>query len=74
MSMSDPTFGWTVEMQAKAARKGLRCVEVGVGYRRRVGKSKISGTIVGSVKAGAKILWTIGRLALEPGRRRAEEP
>jgi glycosyltransferase involved in cell wall biosynthesis len=64
LSMSDPTYGWTVEMQAKAARDGLRCVEVPVAYRRRVGKSKISGTIVGSMKAGAKILWTIGRLAL----------
>jgi hypothetical protein len=72
--MSDPTFGWTVEMQAKAVRDGLRCVEVAVGYRRRVGKSKISGTIVGSGKAGAKILWTIGRLALTPRSGRAEEP
>lgn len=71
LRMLDPTYGWTVEMQAKAARAGLRCVEVPVSYRRRVGKSKISGTVVGSVRAGAKILWTIGRLACR-GEERAE--
>jgi glycosyltransferase involved in cell wall biosynthesis len=64
LRMSDPTFGWTVEMQAKAARAGLRCAEVPVGYRRRVGRSKITGTLTGSLRAGAKILWTIGRLAV----------
>jgi hypothetical protein len=60
-------------MQAKAARDGLPVVEVPVSYRRRVGKSKISGTIVGSVKAGWKILWTIGRLAV-PGSSRMPQP
>jgi glycosyltransferase involved in cell wall biosynthesis len=64
LRMSDPTYGWTVEMQGKAARAGLRCAEVPVSYRRRVGKSKITGTVKGSLRAGAKILWTIGRLAV----------
>jgi glycosyltransferase involved in cell wall biosynthesis len=66
LAMADETFGWTVEMQAKAARLGLRCAEVPVSYRRRVGMSKITGTVSGTVRAGAKILWTIGRLALRP--------
>jgi glycosyltransferase involved in cell wall biosynthesis len=59
LSMRDRDFGWTVEMQVKAARAGLRLEEVPVRYRRRVGKSKISGTLTGSVRAGAKILGTI---------------
>ncbi|MEM1055272.1 MAG: glycosyltransferase family 2 protein [Bacteroidota bacterium] len=68
LGMKDETWGWTVEMQARAARAGLRCAEVPVGYRRRrAGESTISGTLSGSIRAGAKILWTIGALAL--GRR-----
>jgi glycosyltransferase involved in cell wall biosynthesis len=59
LNMEDKTWGWTVEMQIKAIQKGLRIVEVPVSYRRRIGKSKISGTIVGSIKAGAKIISTI---------------
>jgi len=59
--MEDRNFGWTVEMQLKALAKGLRVVEVPVSYRRRVGVSKITGTVSGTVKAGAKILWTIAR-------------
>lgn len=74
LRMSDRTFGWTVEMQAKAARDGVRWREVPAGYRRRVGKSKISGTIMGSTRAGAKILWTIGRLALRRGSDRPQNP
>jgi glycosyltransferase involved in cell wall biosynthesis len=66
LRMRDRNYGWTVEMQARAARLGLRCVEVPVSYRHRVGRSKVSGTIKGSVKAGAKILWTIGRELFEP--------
>lgn len=62
LNMQDPNFGWTVEMQVKAARQRLRCVEVPVRYRQRVGVSKVSGTIAGSVRAGHKILWTIFRL------------
>jgi hypothetical protein len=61
--MQDKTFGWTIEMQIKAAEAGLRIEEVPVSYRRRVGVSKITGTVTGTVKASAKILWTIGRMA-----------
>lgn len=62
LEMSDPDFGWTVEMQAKAARRGVRSAEVPVAYRRRVaGQSKVSGTLKGSFRAGTKILWTIGK-------------
>lgn len=62
LEMADRNFGWTVEMQAKAARRGLRCAEIPVTYRRRAaGRSKVSGSLNGSVKAGVKILWTIGR-------------
>lgn len=63
LRMQDCDFGWTVEMQVKAARLGLRVAEVPVRYRRRLGRSKISGTLSGSVRAGCKILWTIGRCA-----------
>ncbi len=61
LGMRDRTFGWTVEMQVKAAKKGLRCTEVPVSYRKRIGTSKITGTVAGSVMAGAKIIWTIFR-------------
>ena len=61
LAMADPNFGWTAEMQVKAVRLGLRCVEVPVSYRKRVGVSKITGTISGTVRAGYKILWTVGR-------------
>jgi glycosyltransferase involved in cell wall biosynthesis len=62
LRMSDPNFGWTVEMQVKAAKKKMRCVEVPVRYRRRVGVSKVSGTVKGTVLAGYKILYTIFKL------------
>jgi len=61
LEMADRNFGWTIEMQIKAVRAGLRIREIPVPYRRRVGQSKISGTIAGSVRAGGKILWTIAR-------------
>lgn len=64
LEMRDRTFGWTVEMQVKAARQGLRVREVPVDYRPRLGRSKVSGTLSGSVLAGAKILGTIARHAL----------
>jgi hypothetical protein len=60
--MQDSNFGWTVEMQVKALQHGLKIIEVPVRYRKRIGKSKISGTISGTLKAGVKILWTIGKL------------
>jgi len=62
LALTDRSFGWNVEMQAKAARQGLKVKELPVNYRRRPhGKSKISGTLVGSLAAGYKILWTIYR-------------
>jgi glycosyltransferase involved in cell wall biosynthesis len=66
LEMRDTNYGWTVEMQVKAARRGLRVVEVPVDYRPRIGRSKVSGTLVGSVRAGLKILGTILRHALAP--------
>jgi glycosyltransferase involved in cell wall biosynthesis len=64
LDMRDRSFGWTVEMQVKAARRGLRVREVPVDYRPRVGHSKVSGTFLGSVRAGARILGTIARHSL----------
>jgi glycosyltransferase involved in cell wall biosynthesis len=61
LEMADRNFGWTVEMQIKAARAGLRWLEIPVPYRRRVGSSKISGTLSGTVRAGTKILYTIAK-------------
>jgi glycosyltransferase involved in cell wall biosynthesis len=62
IQMEDPNFGWTVEMQVKAAKYKLSYAEVPVSYRRRVGVSKVSGTVKGSILAGHKILWTIFKL------------
>ncbi len=59
--MSDLNYGWTAEMQVKAVKAGLRILEVPVKYRKRVGISKISGSISGSIKAGIKIIFTILR-------------
>ena len=59
LNMCDQTYGWTVEMQVKAAKNGLKIAEVPVSYRVRVGKSKISGTIKGTILAGYKIITTI---------------
>lgn len=64
LAMKDRSYGWTVEMQVKAACAGLRILEVPVDYRPRIGHSKISGTLRGAVGAGVKILYTIGRHAL----------
>ncbi len=64
LEMQDRDFGWTVEMQVKAARLGLRSCEVPVRYRKRIGTSKITGTLSGTLRAGHKILWTIFRYAL----------
>jgi glycosyltransferase involved in cell wall biosynthesis len=61
LQMCDRNFGWTVEMQIKAALYKLRCEEVPVSYRKRVGISKITGTLRGTIQAGVKILWTIGK-------------
>jgi hypothetical protein len=61
IGMRDTNFGWTCEMQVKAVRGGLKIAEVPVSYRRRVGVSKITGTVSGTLRAGYKILWTIAR-------------
>ncbi|MDH3200192.1 MAG: glycosyltransferase family 2 protein [Myxococcales bacterium] len=63
IGMQDRNFGWTVEMQIKAAKQGISYLEVPVSYRSRIGASKISGTVKGSFSAGAKILWLLGRYA-----------
>ncbi len=59
IDMQDQDFGWTVEMQIKAVRKGLRIEEIPVSYRERVGVSKITGTLTGTFQAGTKIIYTI---------------
>jgi glycosyltransferase involved in cell wall biosynthesis len=64
LEMADPNFGWTVEMQVKALERGLRVAEAPARYRRRVGVSKITGTVSGTVRAGYKILYTIFRQRL----------
>lgn len=65
IAMRDRGFGWTVEMQVRAVEEKLRIAEVPVRYRRRQGgRSKISGTISGTLRAGSVILSTIGRLWL----------
>ena len=63
LEMQDRNYGWTVEMQIKAAQRGVAYREVPVSYRQRVGVSKVSGTLRGSVGAGVKILWLLGRYA-----------
>lgn len=62
LNMKDPDYGWTVEMQVKAAKMKLNCTEIPVKYRRRIGTSKVSGTVKGTILAGHKILWTIFKL------------
>ncbi len=68
LGMRDSGYGWTIEMQIKAARAKLRVKEVAVPYRCRIGRSKISGTLGGSVRAGAKILWTVARYGWQSWR------
>ena len=63
LDMVDTNFGWTIEMQIKALKQDLRILEIPVPYRRRIGQSKISGTIVGSFRAGTKILYSIWKYA-----------
>ena len=59
INMQDKNYGWTVEMQLKAAKLNLRVKDVPVNYRRRIGVSKVSGTLKGTIGAGYKILYTI---------------
>ncbi len=66
LGMREETYGWPLEMQMRAARAGLRILEVPVDYRRRAGgHSKIAGTVRGSILAAARILLTLSRIALE---------
>ena len=64
LGMADQNFGWTIEMQIKAHRARLRTIEIPVPYRCRIGTSKISGTVSGTIKAGYKILYLIARYGL----------
>jgi hypothetical protein len=72
LGMRELTYGWNLEMQMRVARLGLRVLEVPVPYRRRIGgKSKVAGTLRGSIKAGAKIVSTFARVATERQQRAA---
>jgi glycosyltransferase involved in cell wall biosynthesis len=71
LGMQDMAFGWTVEMQIRALKAGLTVVEQPVSYRARIGTSKISGTILGSLRAGSTIMTVIARSALD---RRPHQP
>jgi len=59
LNMLDKTYGWTVEMQVKAAKQKMKSTEIAVNYRKRIGKSKVSGTIKGTILAGYKIITTL---------------
>ncbi|MEP5152382.1 hypothetical protein, partial [Planktotalea sp.] len=69
MQMQDQAFGWTVEMQLKAILLGLDVCEVPVDYRKRIGVSKVSGTVRGTILAGHAILGTIFKTALQTKRK-----
>jgi glycosyltransferase involved in cell wall biosynthesis len=67
LDMREMTYGWNLEMQMRAARRGLRILEVPVDNRRRIGgRSKVAGSLRGSLTAGFRILVTFGRIAAEP--------
>jgi len=67
LQMCDTTYGWTIEMQIKAHRLGLHVLEIPVNYRKRLaGQSKISGNLLGSIRAGHKILWSIAKYGFYP--------
>ena len=60
LEMSEETYGWSIEMQTRAASRGLRVTEIPVTWRNRAaGSSKVAGTLSGSVRAGVRIVWTI---------------
>jgi len=72
LGMREMTYGWNLEMQMRVARAKLRVRELPVGYRRRIGgKSKVAGSLSGSLNAGLKIISTFARVATEPVRSRA---
>jgi hypothetical protein len=63
LKMTDKSYGWTIEMQIKAAKQHLKMTEIPVRYRVRIGQSKVSGTVKGTVMAGYKIITTIFKYA-----------
>jgi len=63
LNMVDTNYGWTVEMQIKAAKQDLKMIEVPVDYKKRIGISKVSGTVKGTIMAGYKIIWTLMKYA-----------
>lgn len=65
LGMQDRGYGWTVEMQIKAAQNSLNVLEVPVSYRKRLGESKISGNRIEAIKAGLKIIFTVFKYAFE---------
>jgi glycosyltransferase involved in cell wall biosynthesis len=69
LDIRDGHYGWTAELIARAARRGLRVTEVPIGYRRRIGASKVSGTARGSVLAGAAIVHAVIGVRLRSGAR-----
>ncbi len=72
LGMRELTYGWNLEMQMRAARAGLRVLEVPVAYRRRIGgESKVAGSLRGTIVAGFRIITTFARIALEPMRKGA---
>jgi glycosyltransferase involved in cell wall biosynthesis len=70
LGMRERTYGWNLEMQMRAARAGLRILEIPVDYRRRsAGDSKVAGSLIGSLRAGARIIATFVRIASETDAR-----
>jgi glycosyltransferase involved in cell wall biosynthesis len=65
LSMQDKTYGWTVEMQLKALKKGFSYTEIPVRYKNRIGVSKVSGTVKGTIMAGIKIIGWIFKYAFK---------
>ena len=65
LNMQDENYGWTIEMQINAIQSELRITEIPVSYRSRIGKSKVSGTFLGSIKAGVKILYCLSRSGIK---------
>ncbi|HLG16226.1 MAG TPA: glycosyltransferase family 2 protein [Blastocatellia bacterium] len=73
LEMREETYGWSIEMQVKAAARGLRVREVPVSWRNRAGgESKVAGTLIGSVRAGFRIIWTIAGVAWSEKRARRQ--
>jgi glycosyltransferase involved in cell wall biosynthesis len=71
LDLREQTYGWSIEMQTKAAARNLRIKEVAVSWRNRAaGESKVAGTITGSIRAGFRIVWTILRVAVTETRRK----